>query len=273
MITRTNRLTREDLWGCIRFPARRETLPIEYDEKPVAKVQAMLNKETERKGLAAKSQTPFFPKPRGRKATTPPAGSHGSTDDSWAAAGRMPIEEISSDEEGRVNTNLTPEEAEMIKEIRISKKLPGTKQEPTKARRRRRPRRPIGHGQDGGDSGAVTSETSEGGPPVLSPEEVGKRIREGKARRAHLKKGLVRRIFGNVKAITAGVMLATAAYIGAATAEWMPAAGTTQPDCVEVFAGRPWLLSVSAGGVGPLWNLWTCCMEATCVNLKSGSVC
>ena len=34
----------------------------------------------------------------------------------------MPIEEVSPDEERRVNTNLTPEEAEMIKELRVSKK-------------------------------------------------------------------------------------------------------------------------------------------------------
>ena len=81
------------------------------------------------------------------------------------------------------------------------------------------------------DEGDGVAENSNRGVPLLSPKEA-------RRRRAHLKKGLIRRLVGNAKAITAGVMIATAVFIGAATAEWMPAAGTTRPDCVEIFAGK-----------------------------------
>ena len=42
MTVRTNRVDKSEFYGCVRFPACRETLPIEYDQKPVQAVLASM---------------------------------------------------------------------------------------------------------------------------------------------------------------------------------------------------------------------------------------
>ena len=78
----------------------------------------------------------------------------------------------------------------------------------------------------------------EDGPKVpLSPAEVHDRIARGQARRAYMKKGMVRRFLGNAKTMAMSVLIATAAAIGA-SAQCVPQFAQVRPDVLEIFAGR-----------------------------------
>ena len=71
----------------------------------------------------------------------------------------------------------------------------------------------------------------------LPENEVNQRIRQGKERRKHLKKGVVRRIFGNMQSIVGAIMLTTATALAAAS-EGVPRFGSGRPDCLAVFGGK-----------------------------------
>ena len=74
------------------------------------------------------------------------------------------------------------------------------------------------------------------GHEKLSSDQVRGLIAEGKRRRAHLKKGLARRLLGNVKSMAYGVMLTSIAMLGAGM-QSIPAENMNRPDCLEIFAG------------------------------------
>ena len=76
------------------------------------------------------------------------------------------------------------------------------------------------------------------GPKVpLSPSEIRDRVAQGQARRAYMKKGMVRRFLGNAKTVAMSVLIATAAAIGA-SAQCVPQFAQVRPDVLEIFAGR-----------------------------------
>ena len=72
----------------------------------------------------------------------------------------------------------------------------------------------------------------------LAPEQVKCRIEEGRARRAQLKKGTVKRPLGNARAMVAGVFISTVAVTGAAI-EAVPSSSRVRPDVLEVCDGLP----------------------------------
>ena len=75
MVTRTNRMTKEEFYGCLRFPACRETLSKTYGGQPAAVMQQALRQSEAAK---VKSQTGYadpsmIPKTPGQAATAPKA--------------------------------------------------------------------------------------------------------------------------------------------------------------------------------------------------------
>ena len=74
-------------------------------------------------------------------------------------------------------------------------------------------------------------------PKLLSQPEISQRIREGHQRRAYLKKGVMKRLLGNTRAIAAGVFISTVAMLGAAV-EAVPHGARVRPDVLELFDGR-----------------------------------
>ena len=70
-----------------------------------------------------------------------------------------------------------------------------------------------------------------------SPEEIRGRIIEGQERRRAAKRGVVKRLLGNARALAASVLLASSAAIGMAM-QSVPQASVIRPDLLEVFAGE-----------------------------------
>ena len=131
LVVRTNRLTKEDFFGCIRFPLCSQTLPLKYAGHPTKVVQDNLhyrtqNDETKKdrrtvekgrgavqKNLAGGRQAPGdWGEQRGE-----------SSDGSWVKTGPQPIEETSENAEGKslYNTNVTEEELKILQELRQAK--------------------------------------------------------------------------------------------------------------------------------------------------------
>ena len=75
------------------------------------------------------------------------------------------------------------------------------------------------------------------GQPKLSSSQVRDRIAKGRERRAHMKKGVARRLLGNVKQLACSVMIVGMAALGAGASGLIPA-HVSRPDCLEVFAGK-----------------------------------
>ena len=73
--------------------------------------------------------------------------------------------------------------------------------------------------------------------PKLERSEALRRARAGEARRAHLRKGTAKRLFGNAKTVVASIFIATCAFVGAAT-QMLPNHHMNRPDLLEVFAGH-----------------------------------
>ncbi|OLP76029.1 T-complex protein 1 subunit eta, partial [Symbiodinium microadriaticum] len=138
MITRTNRVSKEEFWGCRRFPACRVTLPMMYGDQPVQEAIADFKKIDKQMQMPLPPKTGRVkeekaPKPEGilpgrrkNKAGYPPKeGMATSSDGSWVRTGTTPLEEISSGDEEtgdrKFNTNLTAEELEAIKQMRTGK--------------------------------------------------------------------------------------------------------------------------------------------------------
>ena len=115
MVVRTNRLTHEDFWGCLMYPACRFTLPLEYGGRPTAVVQEELEeaKELSKKGYKAQNTTNLgTTSVKGAGKTK--SGARASTD-----TRSIPAEEVSSGDETRVvNTNVTEDEMKLIMKIR-----------------------------------------------------------------------------------------------------------------------------------------------------------
>ena len=63
---------------------------------------------------------------------------------------------------------------------------------------------------------------------------VRRRIKEGKARRAYMKQGTIRRLLGNARAITASIFISTVAMAGAAL-QAVPFGSQRRPDVLEIF--------------------------------------
>ena len=92
------------------------------------------------------------------------------------------------------------------------------------------------------DAGAVSSgEAAESAAPRDRPPldrgKVVELIRQGKAKRAQLKKGTVKRLLGNTRALIVAVFISTVTGAGAAT-QAIPYAYRNRPDVLEVFDGR-----------------------------------
>ena len=94
---------------------------------------------------------------------------------------------------------------------------------------------------DGQFSSEGTSEDQSGhAKQPLSDHEVRQRIREGQARRRHMKKGIAKRLLGNARAIVAGVFVATMALAGAAQ-QAVPYAARIRPDVVEISGNQAYV--------------------------------
>ena len=92
----------------------------------------------------------------------------------------------------------------------------------------------VSHAAQGGVCADQTSDTPK---ELLSSDEVSRRVREGFDRRKRLKKGVGRRILGNIRSALASVWIATAATIGAAACQ-VPTGCQMRPDVMEIFAGQ-----------------------------------
>ena len=130
MVTRTNRMNKKGFWGCVRFPLCRETLPMTYGGQPTKVVQQALADEAKKHAwMGTKGTGRGYPKVKAekmerRRPSTLSNELRGvSSDGSWVRAEAIPIEESSEDEEeeATINTNLTAEETQMIKEMRLAK--------------------------------------------------------------------------------------------------------------------------------------------------------
>ncbi|CAE7707379.1 RE1 [Symbiodinium sp. CCMP2592] len=221
MMVRTNRMTREDVYGCRRYPACKETLPLRYDGRPTREVQKQME-ASEQIAKAKENHKKLMAKQAAKSKRVGEMGrALSSSDGSWAVAGSIPIEEVSSSEEEKdkkYNTNLTKEEMAMIVAMRDKNRgYPkdtaafGVKIAPRIEQRKLRsiPRRP------------------------LSPSEIEERILLGNSRRRALKKGVMKRLLGNARAIVAGVLVTTAALAGAA-ASAVPSFSRMRPDVLEI---------------------------------------
>ena len=119
MTARTNRIDKSEFFGCIRFPNCRETLPIEYDKKPVqAVLKTMGIRQAKGAGYSA-SKNPVMTSPERKKSATRRAPGSAS-DGSWRQVGTMRVD--SSEDEGKsLNANLSPDETQLIMEMRAKK--------------------------------------------------------------------------------------------------------------------------------------------------------
>ena len=129
MVIRTNRLSREDFFRCIRFPYCKETLPLTYAGHPTKEVQdhkypVKKNEDESKKGYGRG-------KPSLRKTTALsrplPEGSNesrgDSSDGSWIQTGRQPVDDSSDGTDGKktFNTNVSEEELKILQELRSAK--------------------------------------------------------------------------------------------------------------------------------------------------------
>ena len=83
----------------------------------------------------------------------------------------------------------------------------------------------------------ICNETCKPEAKPRSRSEVRRCVIEGLARRRAAKRGLVKRLLGNAKAIAASVMITSAAMLGMA-AQSVPLGSIVRPDLLEVFAGE-----------------------------------
>ena len=133
MIVRTNRVTKTDFYGCIRFPVCTQTLPLQYAGMPTKKAQEALNpvpKEPILDFSKDKSSRTGKGHGYGRGSTLPKRSSKGlldergeSSDGSWIQTGPRPVDDSTeTDDEKKVyNANVTEEELKMLLEIRRAK--------------------------------------------------------------------------------------------------------------------------------------------------------
>ena len=120
MCIRTNRLTQEEFWGCMRFPQCKQTLPLAAAGVPIRMAQIELEKEK----AAKESQAGQNVMPRTQRVKRPaqhhPSNSPGypSSDGSWVPVmdgAKVPIEADSDDDQNKkYNINLTAEELDAI---------------------------------------------------------------------------------------------------------------------------------------------------------------
>ena len=132
LVVRTNRLTKEDFFGCVRFPLCTQTLPLTYGGRPTKEVQDQMNarkdsseqvgkkggKGENRKGGPKRTLVGSRPAP---ESSDEPRAT--SSDGSWVRTGRVPIEETTDTEKEAqlFNANLTPEEMRIIHNMRKAK--------------------------------------------------------------------------------------------------------------------------------------------------------
>ena len=243
MITRTNRLSKEEFWGCRRFPSCRVTLPMTYGDQPVQEAIAVLKKIDKQfrmpfppTPICVKDQKDVrTPKPEGilpgrrkNKAGYPTAkdGLATSSDGSWVRAGPTPVEEIFIGGRGGRGSQVH--------------------YEPHRGRARGDHEDEKGEGRSvqGGSTGEQVSSTAVNAPEstaetvgtkeTLDPGTIRRRIKEGNARRAYMKQGTVKRRLGNTRAVAAGIFISTVAMAGAAL-QAVPFGNQKRPDVLEKF--------------------------------------
>ena len=88
-----------------------------------------------------------------------------------------------------------------------------------------------------GQNGAGSTEDASYFRKPLAPEIVHERIRQGRARRAEMKKGTVKRLLGNTRALIGAVFISTVAAAGAAL-QAVPGSHRKRADVLEIFDGR-----------------------------------
>ena len=96
MMKRTNRLTRQDFWGCLRFPLCRETLSLTYYQMPTEKIQPLMT-EAQPSVTKKRSQVPIAP-----------------SNASWSTVGTPLEEDHAAAGSARFNMNVTKEEMEVL---------------------------------------------------------------------------------------------------------------------------------------------------------------
>eukprot|EP00434_Breviolum_minutum_P024369 symbB.v1.2.021520.t1/scaffold1859.1/size98302/6 len=115
MVRRTNRLSRVDFWGCLRFPLCRETLSLTYNGQPV---EVMQNKmKSEKAEIKAEKVVKKVAYGDAVKRSSAPLGPSSVSDSgSWEMA-----DSETGGSTGRMNMNLTMEEMKMIMQSREAK--------------------------------------------------------------------------------------------------------------------------------------------------------
>ncbi|CAE7929423.1 unnamed protein product, partial [Symbiodinium necroappetens] len=126
MVVRTNRLTREEFYGCRRYPVCRVQGEFEnpLKKKPVNSgyIKKDMDEIMEKKGKGKETRDC-------KRGGMPPQATPGaSSDGSWIAAGAQPLPESSDEEDKRIfNANLTAEEIAAVQLLREQKNSPDNK--------------------------------------------------------------------------------------------------------------------------------------------------
>ena len=94
LMVRTNRLTKEEFYGCLRFPSCKFTLPMSYGGRPTGMVQKEFAETLKTKGAKdvldprAKTKTGVVPKMKSKRGQVRQGGYASASDGSW-----MPVEQ------------------------------------------------------------------------------------------------------------------------------------------------------------------------------------
>ena len=122
MTLRTNRMNREDFWGCMRFPCCKFTLPLEMYGSPARTAQIEQEAAQTKKEKLDKAVIPRMPK-RPSQAHASQTSGYRSSDGSWQPidGSEIPIDADSEDQASLVNANLSMEEMEMLTQMRHAK--------------------------------------------------------------------------------------------------------------------------------------------------------
>ena len=89
-----------------------------------------------------------------------------------------------------------------------------------------------------GESSERVDSVSDVPSTPLEPAEIDRRIRAGNARRKIMKRGVVRRLMGNVKTVVSSVFLASAVFAVASVSCIGACLPSAQPDLLEIFGGH-----------------------------------
>ena len=244
LVVRTNRLTKEDFYGCVRYPRCTQTLPLTYGGRPTKEVQDQLNTEREVKGGREEGHQRGDPE---NGAEENFGGVTSAARKLRRAASHLVRWVVGTD--GACSDRGEHRRGEGETPVQHQPHARGDEADPR-------------HAEGQGERGEVTS-TSEACATVgtasqselkqdsesescksckpqsmpRSPKQIRECILEGVERRRAAKRGTIKRLLGNAKAVAASVMLASCAAVGMAM-QTVPQGSIVRPDLLEIFGGE-----------------------------------